>query len=138
MMLKKHALCALTLLCSSPVFAAIPIESRGLSQSSATSSYPTSTATALSAGGEAPVATNLNWQIMQKNQQLESDIRSLRGKLEEQENEIEKLKNELNNRYADLDQRLELLQQKVEPAEDSNTEEDNQQDMSPSDEHVKE
>ena len=48
-----------------------------------------------------------------KNQQLENDLRSLRGKIEEQENEIERLKSELTNRYADLDQRLELLQQKL-------------------------
>ena len=46
-----------------------------------------------------------------QNQQLENDLRSLRGKIEEQENEIERLKSELTNRYADLDQRLELLQQ---------------------------
>ena len=32
---------------------------------------------------------------MQKNQQLENDLRILRGKMEEQENEIERLKNEL-------------------------------------------
>jgi TolA-binding protein len=68
---------------------------------------------------------------MQKNQQLENDIRSLRGRIEEQENTIEQLKNDLNNRYTDLDQRLELLQQKVDPDSATQTE-DNQQDTSPS------
>jgi len=68
---------------------------------------------------------------MQKNQQLENDVRALRGKIEEQDNEIEKLKHELTNRYTDLDQRLELLQQKVDP-ESAAPEEDNQQDTSPS------
>ena len=128
MMLKKHSLCALTLLCTTPVFANIPIESRGLSQATNNSVNPTSVAVDT---GASATATNINWQIMQKNQQLESDLRSLRGKLEEQDNEIAQLKHELENRYADLDQRLELLQQKVDP-EASNTTEDNQQDTLPS------
>lgn len=128
MMLKKHSLCALTLLCTTPVFANIPIESRGLSQATNNSVNPTSVAVDT---GASATATNINWQIMQKNQQLESDLRSLRGKLEEQDNEIAQLKHELENRYADLDQRLELLQQKVDP-EASNTTEDNQQDTPPS------
>ena len=127
-MLKKHSLCALTLLCTTPVFANIPIESRGLSQATNNSVNPTSVAVDT---GASATATNINWQIMQKNQQLESDLRSLRGKLEEQDNEIAQLKHELENRYADLDQRLELLQQKVDP-EASNTTEDNQQDTPPS------
>ena len=128
MMLKKHSLCALTLLCTTPVFANIPIESRGLSQATNNSVNPTSVAVDT---GASATATNINWQIMQKNQQLENDLRSLRGKLEEQDNEIAQLKHELENRYADLDQRLELLQQKVDP-EASNTAEDNQQDTPPS------
>lgn len=128
MMLKKHSLCALTLLCTTPVFANIPIESRGLSQATNNSVNPTSVAVDT---GASATATNINWQIMQKNQQLENDLRSLRGKLEEQDNEIAQLKHELENRYADLDQRLELLQQKIDP-EASNTTEDNQQDTPPS------
>lgn len=128
MMLKKHSLCALTLICTTPVFANIPIESRGLSQTTNNSVNPTSIAVDT---GASTTATNINWQIMQKNQQLESDLRSLRGKLEEQDNEIAQLKHELENRYADLDQRLELLQQKIDP-EASNTTEDNQQDTPPS------
>lgn len=127
-MLKKHSLCALTLLCTTPVFANIPIESRGLSQATNNSVNPTSVAVDT---GASATATNINWQIMQKNQQLENDLRSLRGKLEVQDNEIAQLKHELENRYADLDQRLELLQQKIDP-EASNTTEDNQQDTPPS------
>ncbi|MFH3698868.1 YbgF trimerization domain-containing protein, partial [Acinetobacter baumannii] len=68
------------------------------------------------------VPTNLNWELMQKNQQLENDIRTLRGQLEEQANDIDQLKKDLANRYTDLDQRLELLHQKVDP--DSTTQED--------------
>ena len=129
MMQFKHALYALTLLSTSSIFANVPIETRGLSQSDSGSNYgSTSTNTPVA---ETSVPTNINWQLMQKNQQLENDIRSLRGRIEEQENTIEQLKNELNNRYTDLDQRLELLQQKVDPESVTQTE-DNQQDSSPS------
>ena len=129
MMLKQHALCVLALLSSASLYANIPIESRGLSQ---TGIEPSANNVAIDSGATtANVPTNLNWQIMQKNQQLENDVRALRGKIEEQDNEIEKLKHELTNRYTDLDQRLELLQQKVDP-ESAAPKEDNQQDTSPS------
>lgn len=132
MMLKKHMLCALTLSCSGALYANIPIESKGLSGANNGTVY-TANSTAMQTGGVAiPTPTNLNWQLMQKNQQLESELRTLRGKMEEQDNEIEKLKSELTNRYADLDQRLELLQQKIDPAEDTGATEDNQQGISPS------
>ena len=129
-MLKKHALCALALMCSTPVFANIPIESHNLSQSSA--GYANSPAIATSNMATANVPTNINWQLMQKNQQLENDIRQLRGKIEEQDNEIAQLKHELQNRYTDLDQRLELLQQKIDPESTPTAEEDNQKDTAPS------
>ena len=128
MMLKKTVLCAAIVLFTTPLFANIPIESRGLSQNSGQS---VNTQPALSSGDMTPVQTNTSWQIMQKNQQLENDLRILRGKMEEQENEITQLKSELTNRYADLDQRLELLQQKIEPSEDTVAEE-NPQDTAPS------
>ncbi len=116
-MLKQHVFSLLALVGSASVYANIPIESRGLSESNSSSpSYAL-------APQESP-AGNLNCQLIQMNQQLENDIRSLRGKLEEQENEIEKLKSELTNRYTDLDQRLQLLQQKIEP--ETSTEEENQ------------
>lgn len=130
MMLKKHVLCAIALISSASLYANVPIEARGLSQNS--SNDLSANNVALSSGANvADTPTNLNWQIMQKNQQLENDIRTLRGKIEEQDNEIEKLKHELTNRYTDLDQRLELLQQKIDP-ESATPEEDNQQDISPS------
>jgi len=130
MMLKQHALCVLTLLGSTSLYANVPIESRGLSQNNSIDLSANNVA--INSGATvANVPTNLNWQIIQKNQQLENDIRALRGKIEEQDNEIEKLKHELTNRYTDLDQRLELLQQKVDP-ESAAPEEDNQQDTSPS------
>ncbi|EXS24210.1 MULTISPECIES: YbgF trimerization domain-containing protein [Acinetobacter] len=107
MRLMKHSLLFIALMNTTSLYANIPIESRGLSQSGGSS---TSTASSNSS-----VPSNLNWELMQKNQQLESDIRTLRGQLEEQSNDIEQLKKDLANRYTDLDQRLELLNQKVDP-----------------------
>ena len=108
-MLKKHSLLFIALLGSTQLYA-IPIESRGLSQQQATNVIAAS--------------PSLNWDIMQKNQKLEEDIRKLRGQLEEHENAIDQLKKELTNRYTDLDQRLELLSQKIDPPEE-NTEAEN-------------
>lgn len=132
-MLKKHTLFTITLLCSAPLYA-IPIESRGLSQDAG--NYAATTATAINVSNSPSddstiTPTNINWQLMQKTERLENELRSLRGKIEEQDNEIAQLKHDLQNRYTDLDQRLELLQEKVDP--DSVTkEEDNQQDTVPS------
>lgn len=129
MMLHQHILFGCALFASSLSFANIPIESRGLSQSTTLA-----TPVAASTGGD-QVTTNLNWQLIQKNQQLETELRHLRGKIEELENANEKLNHELNNRYTDLDQRLELLQQKLvaDNSEDTPEQaEDNQQDTAPS------
>jgi TolA-binding protein len=103
----KHSLLFIALMSTTSLYANIPIESRGLSQSGGSSTT--------TASSNSSVPGNLNWELMQKNQQLESDIRTLRGQLEEQSNDIEQLKKDLANRYTDLDQRLELLNQKVDP-----------------------
>lgn len=115
MQMKKHSLLFIALMSTTSLYANIPIESRGLSQNDGSASNTSSS--------NISVPTNLNWELMQKNQQLENDIRTLRGQLEEQANDIEQLKKDLANRYTDLDQRLELLHQKVDP--DSATQDDN-------------
>lgn len=134
-MLYKHFLFTTALLMSGASFANIPIESHGLSQQNPQMMTPRATHT-----GVETVTTNMNWQLIQKNQQLETELRTLRGKIEELENANDKLNHELNNRYTDLDQRLELLQQKLDANENQdlpqeatpdNTE-DNQQDTPPS------
>ncbi|WP_354666838.1 YbgF trimerization domain-containing protein [Acinetobacter sp. RIT698] len=106
MMLKKHALFSIALLSSASLYA-IPIESRGLSDTASSRNDVTNS--------PAPIAGNMNWDLIQKNQQLENQIRELRGKIEEQDHAIDQLNKELTNRYTDLDQRLELLNQKLEP-----------------------
>lgn len=110
-MLNKHTLLTIAILSSASAFANIPIESRGLSQSS--TNYSSAIAT-----GSGNTSGNLNWDLIQKTQQLENQIRQLSGKLEEQDHQIDQLNKELTNRYTDLDQRLELLQQKIDPTED--------------------
>lgn len=107
MRLMKHSLLFIALMSTTSLYANIPIESRGLSQSGGSSTNTSS--------NNVSVPSNLNWELMQKNQQLENDVRALRGQLEEQSNDIEQLKKDLSNRYTDLDQRLELLNQKVDP-----------------------
>ena len=105
-MLKKHALFSIALLSSASLYA-VPIESRDLSGANST----TPTASDI----KTPISGNLNWDLIQKNQQLENQVRELRGKIDEQGNAIDQLTKELANRYTDLDQRLELLNQKIDP-----------------------
>ena len=65
----------------------------------------------------------MNWDLLQKNQNLENQVRALRGKIEEQDYAIEQLTKELTNKYTDLDQRLELLNQRLDPDSDTAQEE---------------
>ena len=110
-MLKKHSVLFLALLSTTDIYA-IPIESGTLSQP-----------VAEQIGNTAVVGSNLNWQLIQKNQKLEEEVRKLRGQAEEHEHAIQQLKNELLNRYTDLDQRLELLNQRLDPDSDTAQEE---------------
>lgn len=111
-MLKKYSVLFTALLASAHLYANVPIESRALSQTIADNTNMSNT------------GSNLNWDLIQKNQKLEEEVRKLRGQLEEHDNSIEQLKKELANRYTDLDQRLELLSQKIDPPEE-NTETEN-------------
>lgn len=95
--------------------AATPIESMPLSQNAASlTPAPTTVTNNISDSSDSSVApVNINWQLMQKSEKLEEEVRRLRGTIEEHENTIQQLKKDLENHYADLDQRLQLLQQKV-------------------------
>lgn len=125
MMLKQHALLAITLLSSATLYA-VPIESRGLSQTNPSNPQQDTTATrpAVSMDNNTPISGNPSWDLLQKTQGLENQIRELRGKIEEQDHQIDQLTKELNNRYADLDQRLNLLQ--PEQSDDQDKENNNQ------------
>ena len=104
-MLRKHALLAISLLSAATLYA-VPIESNSLSRLSASNS-------------NTPNTSNMNWDLLQKNQNLENQVRALRGKIEEQDYAIEQLTKELTNKYTDLDQRLELLNQRLDPDSDT-------------------
>ena len=108
-MLRKHALLAISLLSAATLYA-VPIESNSLSRLSASNS-------------NTPNNSNMNWDLLQKNQNLENQVRALRGKIEEQDYAIEQLTKELTNKYTDLDHRLELLNQRLDPDSDTAQEE---------------
>lgn len=119
-MLTKHSLLAISLLCTSQLYANIPIEAKNLTQGS---TYRNNAVNAVSSATPSTVS-NTSWELIQQNQRLENQIRALQGKLEEQEHQIEQLSSELKNRYTDLDQRLELLQQKIDPVEEETNSDD--------------
>ncbi|PTQ88263.1 tol-pal system protein YbgF [Agitococcus lubricus] len=49
---------------------------------------------------------SMQWQLYQQVQQLQQEVRDLRGQLEVQANVIERMKQDARNRYLDLDQRI--------------------------------
>lgn len=123
MMLKQHALFAISLLSSATLYA-VPIESRGLSQTNPSDTQQNvEVHPASSMDNNTPISGNPSWDLLQKAQSLENQIRELRGKIEEQDHQIDQLSKELNNRYADLDQRIKLLQ----PEDQDNQQQDNNQ-----------
>ncbi|MEB3754178.1 YbgF trimerization domain-containing protein [Acinetobacter sp. MD2(2019)] len=116
MKFKKTALGCIAYMAMNSIWAA-PIENVNLSQSNISPnnvSTPTATSTA-------NIPTNLNWELVQKTERLENEVRALRGSLEEQQNSIDQLKKDAENRYNDLDQRIQMLQQKVDPDTDAST-----------------
>ena len=110
-MLRKHALLAISLLSSITLYA-VPIESNSLSGSTASNI----------GNSNSPINGNMNWDLLLKNQNLENQVRELRGKIEEQDYAIEQLTKELTSKYTDLDQRLELLNQRLDPDSDTQQE----------------
>ncbi|MHA3064191.1 YbgF trimerization domain-containing protein [Acinetobacter sp. ANC 4641] len=108
MKLKKLALGLLACTTTYAVLAA-PIENVSLSQNNSSGSGNNTTTNSPSSN----IPTNVNWELMQRVDQLENQVRSLRGIIEEQQHAIDQQRKDLDNHYNDLDQRLQLLQQKV-------------------------
>lgn len=121
MKFKKTALGCITFMMVSSIWAA-PIENVNLSQNNDGTNAAVTTPTASAIN----VPTNLNWELVQKSERLENEVRSLRGTLEEQQNTIDQLKKDAENHYNDLDQRIQLLQQKVDP--DTSSQDDSSDD----------
>ncbi|MEC7118820.1 MAG: YbgF trimerization domain-containing protein [Pseudomonadota bacterium] len=87
--------------------AAVPIERRSLSQpSSNTPVAPVATAPAL----EQP---SILWQLTQQVQQLQEEVRMLRGRGESQEQQVEQMEKQLQSRFVDFDQRLDQLREQL-------------------------
>lgn len=64
---------------------------------------------------------SMQWQLYQQVQQLQQEVRDLRGQLEVQANIIERMKQDARNRYLDLDQRITELKNRPIAVADSNT-----------------
>lgn len=94
--------------------AAVPIERRTLSSNSQAAADPVTAASSL------PIAPLLEpnqpsvlWQLTEQVQQLQEEVRRLRGNNENQEQRLDTLEKELQSRFIDFDQRLEQLQEQL-------------------------
>ena len=93
--------------------AAVPIERRALSSDS-TSTPAVAPAPSLPiAPLLEPSQPSMLWQLTEQVQQLQEEVRRLRGNNESQEQKIETLEKELHSRFIDFDQRLEQLQEQL-------------------------
>ena len=101
----KKSLIFTAMLCLSAVSYAIPIEQRALS-------------TAVTPETNTAQQGQQLWENKQEIQKLQTQVRQLLGKLEEQEHRLDELNKELQNRYTDLDQRFEILAEQVNGPED--------------------
>jgi len=97
--------------------AAVPIERRALSGDS-TSTPAVAPAPSLPiAPLLEPSQPSMLWQLTEQVQQLQEEVRRLRGNNESQEQKIETLEKELQSRFIDFDQRLEQLQEQLRSAQ---------------------
>ncbi len=58
-------------------------------------------------------AQGSSWEIFQQIQQLQEEVRNLRGTVEEQGHLLERMRNDQRSRYTDLDQRLNTLNERI-------------------------
>ena len=104
---------------SSSFAAEVVVEERTLhpnsSSTAQTQAIPTSKP--LQSQALAESAPSMQWQIYQQVQQLQQEVRDLRGQLEVQANIIERMKQDAKSRYLDLDQRITDLKNRPLPSE---------------------
>lgn len=86
----------------------IVIEEKSLSAPIQVKALPTTQALQ-SQAITADTTPSMQWQIYQQVQQLQQEVRDLRGQLEVQGNIIERMKQDARSRYLDLDQRITQL-----------------------------
>jgi len=99
----------LALAATSAAYAAdVVVEEKSLSNTPAqTQALPA--AKPLQSQALADTTPSMQWQIYQQVQQLQQEVRDLRGQLEVQANVIERMKQDARSRYLDLDQRITQL-----------------------------
>lgn len=108
----KITLSLLSLALSHVVYAGdIVIEEKSLSQAK-TQTEPVTKPIQAQTTDTAP---SLQWQLYQQVQQLQQEVRDLRGQLEVQANIIERMKQDARSRYLDLDQRITELKNRPQP-----------------------
>lgn len=93
--------------------AAIPIERRALSGGSTSTPAVAPTPSLPIAPLLEPSQPSMLWQLTEQVQQLQEEVRRLRGNSESQEQKVETLEKELQSRFIDFDQRLEQLQEQL-------------------------
>lgn len=108
--MRKLALLVSALTTALTVHAEVPVEEKPLS--GAVQTRPVQTAQPLQSkaidGNPA-----VQWDLYQQVQQLQQEIRQLRGLVEVQSNQIERLKQDARTRYVDLDQRINQLGSRI-------------------------
>ncbi len=102
----KISALVLALAATSTVYAAdIVVEEKSLS----TQTQALPSAKAIQSQPIADSTPSMQWQLYQQVQQLQQEVRDLRGQLEVQANVIERMKQDARSRYLDLDQRITQL-----------------------------
>lgn len=107
------------LLAAAMARAEIPVEERPLTAPVARPAQVTASGAGPASGGATTPATGSStggggmWEQYTQVEQLQQQIQTLQGTLEQQGFQLEKLQNDLRVRYTDLDQRLNGLQQQM-------------------------
>lgn len=103
---------------TSLTWAAVPVEMRPLTPSSMQAPVSTTaTATANDPTADPADQTSTLWKLYQQVQQLQQEVRDLRGRFESQEQQLDQTDKELKARFTDLDQRFDQLKNTIPPSE---------------------
>lgn len=92
-------------------YAEVQVEEKPLS--AAVKTQPLTSGQPLQSQSLDNTAPSAQWELYQQVQQLQQEVRNLRGQLEVQANQIDKLKQDARSRYLDLDQRLSQMNSRV-------------------------
>jgi len=107
---------------TSLTWAAVPVEMRPLTPSSVQAPLSTApTAVANDPNADPADQTSTLWKLYQQVQQLQQEVRDLRGRFESQEQQLDQTDKELKARFTDLDQRFDQLKNTVTPPEPTAT-----------------